>query len=276
MANPATEPQREQRKPTLLRSVARAIEVLFFVAETDAGRTAKETSLALDIPIGTAYHALNTLAARGMVSKDAGHRYRLGSRVGVLADAFARQLTPAENLLGPLHELAESTDESAHLVGWRHDDVVVLASVEGTQAVRVSGVHTGQAGNAHARASGKALLAWAPSKQREAYLRKHELTALTPHTITDRQALLAELERIRARGYAIEDEEFAEGAACLAAPIIDGGVVIGAYSLSAPAERFRRNKKRLTQAVLAAARSAATQRTELVVDVPLHEIRQEG
>ena len=193
MAKPATEPQREQRKPTLLRSVARAIEVLFFVAETDAGRTAKETSLALDIPIGTAYHALNTLAARGMVSKDSGHRYRLGSRVGVLADAFARQLTPAENLLGPLHELAESTDESAHLVGWRNDDVVVLASVEGTQALRVSGVHTGQAGNAHARASGKALLAWAPSEQREAYLRRHDLTPLTSHTITNRQALLAEL-----------------------------------------------------------------------------------
>src|SRR5919199_1495900 len=141
--------------PTRIRSVSRAVEILLFMSEQPEGRTAKETALALRMPVATTYHLLNTLADDGMLAKDAKRQYHLGPKIGALADAFLRQLTPPDYLLAPLRRVAEATGETAYVSGWRHGEIVVLASVEGSHAVRVSNLHVGFAGYAHARASGK-------------------------------------------------------------------------------------------------------------------------
>ena len=73
----------------------------------------------------------------------------------------------------------------------------------------------------------------------EFVLRERGLPSLTDRTIVERAALEAELERIRSRGYAIDDEESARGLRCVAAPVRDGrGEVVCALSLSSPAERL--------------------------------------
>ena len=101
---------------------------------------------------------------------------------------------------------------------WRHDRIVVLASVEGGNAVRVSGAHLGYVESAHARASGKLLLAFASEEVRAAYLALNPLVPVTPRTIVQPDEFELELERIRLRGYAVDEEEFREGVACVAAP----------------------------------------------------------
>jgi IclR family transcriptional regulator, acetate operon repressor len=238
---------------TRIRSVARAAQILLFLGEQPDGRTAKETALALALPVPTAYHLLGTLVAEGLLAKDSRRRYHLGPKVGLLCDAFLRQVIPPEYLLGPLHELAETTGETAYVVGWRNDQIVVLASVEGRSAVRVSGLSVGFQGGAHARASGKALLAFAPPGLRESYLRANPLERLTARTIVDPAELRKELARIRKRGCAVDEEEFRDGVACAAAPVLAGGTAIAAYSISAPASRFRRGRRELVEAVLASA-----------------------
>lgn len=242
---------------TVIRSVARAARILSVLADEPEGRTAKEVAEALDLPLPTAYHLLGTLVGEGLVSKDSRRRYRLGPALGKIGDAFARQFSPAEYLVGPLHRLAAETGETAYVGSWRHGRIVVLASVEGDRALRVSGAHVGYVESAHARASGKLLLALASEDERRSYLQLHPLVAETPRTIVSPGELDLEFERIRLRGYAVDEEEFREGVACVAAPVIESGHVVAAYSISAPAERFGRRREELTEAVLLASRRAA-------------------
>ena len=157
--------------------------MLVHIAATDEGVSAKHLADALGFPIATTHHLLNTLQAERMVSKDSDRRYHLGSMVGALADAFQRRPGPPEWLLGPLRALAASTGETAYLSGWHHDEATVLATVEGSHAVRVHGLHTGFAGSAHARASGKVFLAFSDRDERERYV--VEPPTRSPHTQHD-------------------------------------------------------------------------------------------
>ncbi len=242
---------------TTIRSVARASRMLVLLGEQPEGRTAKHVADELGLPLPTAYHLLGTLVAEGLVAKDSTRRYRLGPALGPIADAFVRQFSPPEYLVAPLHRLAEESGETAYVGSWRHDRIVVLASVEGANAVRVSGTHLGYVESAHARASGKLLLAFATEEVRTAYLRLNPLVPVTQRTIVQPDEFELELERIRQRGYAVDEEEFREGVACLAAPVVESGRAVAAYSVSAPAERFARRRTELTRYVLEAGRSAA-------------------
>jgi IclR family transcriptional regulator, acetate operon repressor len=242
---------------TTIRSVARASRILVQLGEQPDGRTAKEVAVALELPLPTTYHLLGTLVAEGFVAKDSRRRYRLGPALGAIADAYVRQFNPPEYLIGPLHRLADETGETVYVVTWRHDGIVVLASVEGVSAVRVSGANLGYVESAHARASGKLLLALAPEEVRAGYLALHPLDPVTPRTIVQPDEFQLELERIRLRGYAVDEEEFREGVSCIAAPVNGSGRAVTAYSLSAPTERFGRRRTELIECVLAATRRAA-------------------
>lgn len=127
----------------------------------------------------------------------------------------------------------------------------MLASVEGSQLVRVAEVASGPYEHGHARANGKVLLAYAWPEVRDAYLRTRPLVSVTSSTITDRAALERELDRIRKRGYGYDHEEYAVGICCIAAPVLRDGRVVAALGLSVPTERFKRRKSELTQALFA-------------------------
>jgi len=126
-------------------------------------------------------------------------------------------------------------------------EAVLLSIIEGRQAVRVSGLHLGYSGLTHARASGKVLLAYGPPGTIEAYLQSHAMETPTRRTVNDGGALQAEAARTRAAGYAVDEEEFAEGVSCVAAPVADGSMAIG---ISAPSERFRERRAELIDTVV--------------------------
>lgn len=233
------------------------MRILVRIAASDGGVSAKHVAEELGLPIATTYHLLNTLQAERMVSKDSDRRYHLGSMVGALADAFQRRPGPPEWLLGPLRSLAASTGETAYLSGWHHDEATVLATVEGSHAVRVQGLHTGFVGSAHARASGKVFLAFSDPRELERYVANHPLEALTPNTITTVPALKAELSRVVDRGYAIDLEEFTIGVRCVSAPVVAVGTARYAYTVSVPSDRFDRNRSALIEAVVSAAHDDA-------------------
>lgn len=237
---------------TRIRSVGRAAQVLRLVAERE-GRTAAEIARALGCPRPTCYHLLNTLVAEGLLSKDPRRRYHLGPLVGALSDALIRELALPEHIVTGLYRLAEKTGETAHASGWHNGEVTVLASIEGTHAIRVAGLHRGFTGFANARSAGKLLLALAPRAARDAYLRSHPLEPLTRHTIAQRDTLLAELTRIRDDGYALDEEEFRDGVACVSAAVTENGLPSAVFTVSAPVDRFRARKDELIDAVVAAA-----------------------
>lgn len=240
------------RSTTRIRSVARAAQVLRLVAEQE-GRTATEIAGALECPRPTCYHLLNTLEAEGLLSKDPRRRYHLGPLVGALSDALMRDLALPEHVLAALYRLAAATGETAHASGWHNGEVAVLASIDGTQAIRVAGLHRGFTGFANARSAGKLLLALSSPAARNAYLRSHPLEALTRHTIVQQDTLRAELARIREVGYALDEEEFREGVACVSAAVTENGLPSAVITVSAPVDRFRARRQELIEAVLATA-----------------------
>jgi IclR family transcriptional regulator, acetate operon repressor len=240
---------------TRIRSVARASRLLLLLARRPGGCTAAEAARELELTVPTTHHLLNTLVEEGLAVKDSQRRFALGPQVAVLADGLVRQTVP-EYLGRPLRELAVRTEETAYLAAWGGGEIRVLASVEGAGAVRVAEVERGPYRHAHARATGKLLLAYAQPEVRAAYLAAHPPERLTDRTITAPAALERELDAIRERGYSEDREEFVEGVSCVSAPLLAEGVVVAAFTVSAPSQRYDRRRTELRDAVLAAAAAA--------------------
>jgi DNA-binding IclR family transcriptional regulator len=245
---------------TVIRSVSRASRILVHLGEQQESRSAKEIATSLGLALPTAYHLLGTLVGEGLLTKDSSRQYQLGPALAAITEAYVRQFTPPDYLVGPLRQLADASGETAYVGCWRQNRLAVLAFVEGRNAVRVSGVHIGFVDSGHARASGKVLLAYAPDSLREAYLLENPLVAVTPRTIVEQSELRLELERTRLVGFAVDEEEFREGVACIAAPLFESGFPVAAYSISAPVERFRRRRQELIDLVVEATRQAAAER----------------
>ena len=248
----------ELRAPTRIRSVGKAVSILLWLAGQPGARSAKQIATALGLPIATAYHLLDTLAQDGMLFKDERRLYHLGPSVGLMVDAFQRQNSPPEYLLAPLRRLADEIGETTYLSAVDGLDIVVVACVEGSHAVRVRGLHVGFRGSLHARGSGKLILAYAGAEVIERDL-AGELVARTPRTIVEADALRRELAVIRARGHAFDEEEFSEGVSCVSAPVVHGTVPVAAYTISTPSERFHARRAELTAAVVAVAAAASRQ-----------------
>jgi len=235
---------------TRIQSVARASQLLFWVAKQAHGANAKEIASAQGLALPTTYHLLNTLADEGLLAKDVHRRYILGRNTAILAQAYLRGRAVPETLLSALRELARRTEETAYLADWGENDIRVLASVEGSQIVRVAEAASGPYEYGHARANGKVLLAFATPELRQSYLRAHPPVPRTKNTICEPGLIERELGRIRDRGYAFDEEEFAIGVSCVAAPIMHNGHVIAALGLSVPTERLKENRPDLTATLL--------------------------
>ncbi|HZQ65423.1 MAG TPA: IclR family transcriptional regulator [Gaiellaceae bacterium] len=231
-----TKAGRTTRRPRV-QSAHRAVAILLAVAQTEHGLTTREISERLHISRQATYHLLHTLLATGVVTRDERNRYLLGLRVATLAEGFSRQLAPSEHLGPMVRAVAKATGESAYGAGWWHGEIATLAVVRGTKPISALELPQGYTGKAHARASGKLLLAYARPDVREAYLETHPLEAATPNTITSRAALDRELERIRAQRYATDVEEFAPELCCLAVPL-DEGYSPFVLALAVPRDRF--------------------------------------
>jgi DNA-binding IclR family transcriptional regulator len=240
MSSTNVAPEAAQARPRV-QSAARAVGILMAVAQSENGLTTREISEQLEIGRQATYHLLHTLVGAGMLVRGERGRYMLGLRIGTLAEGFARQLAPSEHLAPIIRELAKETGETSYASGWWSNEITVLTVARGSNPVTAAEVSQGHMGQAHARASGKLLLAYATPNARRDYLDAHELTPSTEKTIIDRAELEAHFEQIRQQGYSEDLEEFANGLCCLAVPL-DGGLSPFALSLSAPRERYLRNR----------------------------------
>lgn len=251
----------EQDEPRpRIQSVARAASLLMHIAKADEGVAPKQIASYLGLSIQTVYHLLHTLTEAGFVCRNQQHLYVLGLSIGTLAHAFSRQLAPPEHLAPLLRLIARETGETAYIAGWWNGEITALGVARGTNPVQVAEVAHGFARDAHARGSGKLLLAYASAAVRDGYLESHALTRRTSHTLTNRVALEKEFQGIREQGHAFDREEFVEGLSCVAVPL-DGGRSPYALGLSAPTERFERQCEQYLQVLLRVAKMATTPRS---------------
>jgi IclR family transcriptional regulator, acetate operon repressor len=225
-----------------VQSAARVVEILQLVAQSDSdGISARDISTRLKLPRQVVYHLAHTLVATDMLRKSGGNNYVLGLGVAALAQSFRRQMAAPASVGTYAERASAMTGETAYVVGWTDDDIVVLVTARGSAAIQAAEVPRGTAGDAHARASGKLLLAMAPNHEVERYLAGHAFTARTPNTIVTREAFDVELDRIRTNWVSTEIQEYALGLSCMAVPIgkVPSQMVLG---ISAPSERFRERR----------------------------------
>jgi DNA-binding IclR family transcriptional regulator len=219
-----------------VRAVDRSHRIVQVLQELSGG-TVTEVATRVDLPKSTVYNHLQTLHANDYVTRD-DEEYRLGFRF-LEHGGYTRDRTDVFEVAKPeLRKLAAETGELANLAVEEHGWAVYLYRVPGDQAVALDS-YVGKRRHLHSTAFGKAMLAYMPDDEVEEILDAHGLSARTDRTISDREELFAELETIRERGYAYDDEESLEGLRCVAAPILTRrDEVLGAVSVSGPIGRL--------------------------------------
>lgn len=230
------------RDGTRIRSVTRAAELLLLIASLpEHERSVARLASALNTSVPTVYHLLNTLVDAKMLARDERKQYRLGFAFELLAAAYTRESTLPPELLRPLKWIVDATGESGYFAAWRQGRPAVLAHLGGSHAVQVTNALPDYLAPPNARASGKLLLAFGSQAQRDSYLATNPLKQMTPKTITDPETFAIELQVTREKGFAVEIEEFAAGVACVSVPIWSRSLLVGAYTIAAPVERYRQN-----------------------------------
>jgi IclR family acetate operon transcriptional repressor len=217
-----------------VRSVARALRVVQVVAEGPAdGLSLSELAKAIGASKSTTLALVRTLIAFGMLRDGRpGPRYTLGTGLIRLGD-IARGQLPLGDVCRPLlTELSDLTKMTSRLAICDEGFPVFIERVDGPGSVRF---HTplGQRELPHASAAGKAMLATMPADQVRAVCSQSGLPRRTSHTITDLASLLENLVLVRSNGFALDDEEDAEGIFCLGAAFFGhDGVAAGAVSVT--------------------------------------------
>lgn len=226
-----------QRKATGVRSLERAFELLEHLADAGGEMTLSELTDAAGLPMPTTYRLLRTLVEGGYVWQGPTRRYALGPRLIRLGEAASRLLGARARPV--LAELVGEVGETANMALLEGDEVVYVAQVPSRHSVRMF-TEVGRRVKPHSTGVGKALLAQLPKETAQEILRRTGLPAATPRTITDPAVLMAELDRVRAQGYAVDDEEQELGVRCVAVPVT-GAPTLAAISVSGPQGRLTRD-----------------------------------
>lgn len=197
-------------------------------------RTLDELAQRLGVHKSTALRLLRTLEAARFVRRADAHHYRLGSALFELAHHALDELDLRSLARPHLAELGRSTEHTVHLATYEDDQVLYIDKVDSKHPVRMYS-RIGKRAPVHCTAVGKVLVAEWSSRHREELAARLAFPALTPRTITSAAEFLAELDDVRARGYAVDRGEHEDTIHCVAAPVRDSrGDVCAALSVSAP------------------------------------------
>ncbi|MCF3947726.1 helix-turn-helix domain-containing protein [Acidiphilium sp. AL] len=238
MARQVTE--RERKGGDQVQSLIRALTLLNRLAEaTEEGSTLTDLAQQVGLPASTAHRLLATLEQERYVRFDQETRlWSVGVQAFVSGCAFMKTRNLVSLARPYMRSLMEDSGETVNLATEDEGQAVYLAQVECRQMMRTF-ARPGSRVPLHCSAVGKALLSAVSEKQLAKILHRHGMPRLTVKTITAPTPLRADLDRVRAAGYAVDDEEHAVGLRCIASPIFDEtGDVIAAVSASGPMARI--------------------------------------
>lgn len=215
-----------------MSTIDKALDALFLLSERPQALRLADLARELDMPRSSAHRILAPLVKRGLAEQDSNGRYRAGFALMALGLNVASREPLATAAKPVLESAAAELGETFFLVVARAGRLVVLEKAEGNGFLRAA-PRLGADVPVHATAVGKLYLAFAPE-----LVTVDELTRYTPATLRNRKALNAEVERVRAQGWATNLEEWQAGLAVAAAPIMSQGRLQGAVALATVTARF--------------------------------------
>ncbi|MFH8249035.1 IclR family transcriptional regulator [Microbacterium sp. B2969] len=222
--------------------LARGIELLTYMVESKRdAHGVRELAGRLGVSPSTAHRLITDLEKLGLVRRaENGQSYRLGLEFLRLAWLTTGRYPSQELALGVLQGLVAETGESAFssLYDEQRHQMMFTSTVESPHPLRYS-LPLQEWLPLHGGASGLAILAFLPDDVQRKIVSK-PLAQLTPHTLTDPDALLERLAKVRRDGYSITHGERIEGAVSIAAPVFGlvPGSVAGAAGISIPESRY--------------------------------------
>ncbi len=220
-----------------IESVDNALKVLLLLGEEPKLRLT-DVSRYLGVASSTAHRLLAMLQYRGFVRQDATTRsYVPGPTLDGLAFGVLRRLDVRTRARPVLERLNGDLEETVHLGRLEGSNVHFIDSVESARALRVGG-RLGKSMPAHCTSTGKALLSELPDEEVLRLYPEEQLVRLTAHSIGTRTALLADLARIRERGYSQSIEEAEEGVSSVAVALRSTQSPRLAINVSAPLSRM--------------------------------------
>jgi DNA-binding IclR family transcriptional regulator len=232
--------QDDVRPDTILTTLDRGLTILETLAREQgtSGLTLTELSHLLRMNRSTLFRFLATLRARGYIARDdETDRYRLGVRILLPASTFLSDLDVRRVAKPFLEALCDRIQELVHLTTLDGNEIVTVERVLSKQTLALQTAEIGARRPVHTVAAGKATLAYLPQETVQKILAAG-MPASTPHTITDPAVLIAQLDDVRTRGYAWDDQERTLGVRCVAAPVFGyDGKVLATISVAAPTIR---------------------------------------
>ena len=219
--------------PQEIKSIRKALNLLTAFDDVNSAYTLNELCQKSELHKSSLHRILITFERGGILHKDPRtKKYSLGYKLFELGNLVA----PAQDLKHQseslLFELMEKTQENVNLVVLNGKEALYINRAQGPHKLQLI-EEVGNRLPLHCTAVGKVLLAYMDERERQKAITKTKLTKLAKNTITDPKMLTQQLENIRQKGFAIDDEEYEEGCRCIAAPIKDStGKVIAALAIS--------------------------------------------
>jgi DNA-binding IclR family transcriptional regulator len=241
-------------------AVERALGMLEAIAQEPEGLSNAEISRKLQIPKSSASYILRTLVQRSYLNRDPQTgKYRVGLKILSLSRGALSGLDVREVALPIMRHLMEKTNLTCHLAILDGPEAVYIEKVEPQGFIKMD-TWVGRRMRVHATSVGKALVAYIPQDRLEKIL-SSGMEKRTSKTITTVPRFLKELDRVRAQGYAVDDEENNMGARCLGAPIFNQmGTIEASLGLSGTTQHVNaQTMPRIVEALKDAARHISMQ-----------------
>ena len=217
--------------------LARGLAVMEFLARRSGGCTQREIAEEFGIPVSSVFRLVNQLEGSGYINRDQeSKQMRLSLKMLCVGQRAVLDTNVNEFALPVMRRLRNKLGPTVALGVLNGTGVVTVECVIGLSDFSIS-LSPGSMSPIHASAPGKMLVASLPADERERLIDKIEFKRYTDRTIKDVAGLRAEIKAIRARGYAMDDNERTLGVCCAAAPVRDRtGQTIAALWLTAPDE----------------------------------------
>ena len=218
-------------------TTVRSFEILQHLQENGPTRLSDIAS-DLDMSPSTVHRHLRTLCDLRYASKNE-NRYQLGLRFVRLGHAAKTRDPAVHQVKDHVQELAAETGERAQFVVEDHGLGVFLHIATGDKAIR-TGIAPGRQIHLHSSGVGKSILSHYPRERVEEIIDRWGLPKQTDQTVTDRDELYSELDRIRERGVSFNRQEQIKGVAAASVPVQNAEEeVIGALSVAGPSHRMK-------------------------------------
>lgn len=231
--------QSEHNDPYQLQGLDRVVAILDLLGSSDYSLSLAEICQRMGLHKSTAHRALMALERTGMIERAPASRYRLGLKLYDMGSRAVEQIDLRSRVHPNLRKLALRVGETVHLGVLHKTRVVYIDKIEPINRRVCISSRTGTSNPVYSTSLGKAILAYMPVEEVAKTIAKIQFIGFTAKTLTSPEELLEALERVRRRGYAVDDEEMEIGTRCVGAPILDAtGHPIAAVSISGSATRL--------------------------------------